>query len=177
MKNLTLPNKLTISRIIAVPIFVISAIAKNNGLAVSVYIFCVITDFLDGLIARKRGERTPLGAFLDPLADKFLLISAFITFAALRKIPVWIPIVVITKNIIIFLGWWLRLQLAGNSVISPTLLGKATTVIEMTVILSDLTGIPEKILFILTYLMLFSIIVSTFNYIFSGIKEIEKNNR
>ncbi|MFA5780213.1 MAG: CDP-alcohol phosphatidyltransferase family protein [Elusimicrobiota bacterium] len=174
MKSLTLPNKLTISRIIAVPIFVISVIAKNSGLAVSIYIFCVITDFLDGLIARKRGERTPLGAFLDPLADKFLLISAFITFAALKEIPVWIPIVVITKNIIIFLGWWLRLQLTGNSVVSPTLFGKATTVIEMTVILSVLTGIPGKILFILTYLMLFSIIVSTFNYIFQGIKEIEK---
>ncbi len=174
MINLTLPNKLTISRIIAVPIFVISAIAKNNELAISIYIFCIITDFLDGLIARKRGERTPLGAFLDPLADKFLLISAFITFAALKEIPVWIPIVVITKNTIIFLGWWLRLQLTGNSVVSPTLFGKLSTVLEMTVILSILTGIPEKILFVLTYLMLFSIIVSTFNYIFWGIKEIEK---
>ncbi|MDO8735184.1 MAG: CDP-alcohol phosphatidyltransferase family protein [Elusimicrobiota bacterium] len=174
MKNLTLPNKLTISRIIAVPIFVISTLAKNSGLAVSVFIFCVITDFLDGLIARKRGERTPLGAFLDPLADKFLLISAFITFAALKEIPVWIPIVVITKNIIIFLGWWLRLQLTGNSVVSPTLFGKLSTILEMTVILFILTGIPEKILFILTYLMLFSIIVSTFNYIFWGIKEMEK---
>ncbi len=174
MKNLTLPNKLTIARIIAVPIFVISAIAKNSGLAISVFIFCVITDFLDGFIARKRGERTELGALLDPIADKFLLISAFITFAALKEIPVWIPIVVITKNIIIFLGWWLRLQLTGNSVVSPTLFGRATTVIEMTVILSVLTGVSEKILIILTYLMLFSIIISTFNYIFFGVKEIEK---
>jgi cardiolipin synthase len=174
MKNLTLPNKLTIARIIAVPIFVISAVAKNSGLAVSIYIFCVITDFLDGLIARKRGERTPLGAFLDPIADKFLLISAFITFAALKEIPIWIPIVVITKNIIIFLGWWLRLQITGNSVVSPTLFGKLSTVLEMTVIFFILTGISEKILFILTYLMLSSIIVSTFNYIFRGIKEIEK---
>ncbi|MBI5573584.1 MAG: CDP-alcohol phosphatidyltransferase family protein [Elusimicrobia bacterium] len=174
MKNLTLPNKLTIIRIIAVPIFVISAIAKNSGLAISVFIFCVITDFLDGLIARKQGQRTPLGAFLDPLADKFLLISAFITFAALKEIPVWIPIVIITKNIIIFFGWWLRLQLTGNAVVSPTLFGKLSTVLEMTVIFFILTGVSEKILFIFTYLMLFSIIVSTFNYIFWGIKEIEK---
>jgi len=173
VKNLTLPNKLTIARIIAVPIFVISTIAKNNELAISVFIFCIITDFLDGFIARKRGERTPLGAFLDPIADKFLLISAFITFAALKEIPVWIPVVVITKNIIIFVGWWLRFQLTGNNIVSPTLFGKMTTVIEMTVILSILTGISGKILFILTYLMLLSIIVSTFNYIFWGIKEIE----
>ncbi|MFH0948449.1 MAG: CDP-alcohol phosphatidyltransferase family protein [Elusimicrobiota bacterium] len=174
MKNFTLPNKLTIARIIAVPIFVISTVAKNSGLAVSIYIFCVITDFLDGLIARKRGERTPIGAFLDPLADKFLLISAFITFAALKEIPIWIPVVVITKDIIIFLGWWLRFHFTENAIVSPTLFGKLSTVLEMTVIFFILTGISEKILIILTYLMLFSIIVSTFNYIFSGIKEIEK---
>jgi len=174
MKNLTLPNKLTIARIIAVPIFVISAVAKNSGLAISIYIFCVFTDFLDGFLAKKRGERTPLGAFLDPIADKFLLISAFITFAALKEIPVWIPIVVITKNIIIFLGLWLRFHITGNTVVSPTLFGKLSTVAEMTVIFFILMGVSEKILFILTYLMLFSIIVSTFNYIFWGIKEIEK---
>lgn len=174
MKNLTLPNKLTIARIIAVPVFVISIISENSGLACSIFIFCVTTDFLDGLIARKRGERTPLGAFLDPLADKFLLISAFITFAALKKIPVWIPIVVMTKNIIIFSGWWLRFHITGNAVVSPTWFGKSSTVLEMAVIFFILIGSSEKILNIFTYLMLFSIIVSTFDYIFSGVKEIEK---
>ena len=173
MKNLTLPNKLTIARIIAVPIFIISAIAKNSGLAVSIFIFCVITDFLDGLIARKRGERTPLGAFLDPLADKFLLISAFITFAALKEIPIWLPIVVITKDIIIFLGWWLRFHFTENAVVFPTLFGKLSTVMEMTVIFFILIGVSKFFLIILTYLMLFSIVVSTFNYIFAGVKEIE----
>ncbi|MFH1540750.1 MAG: CDP-diacylglycerol--glycerol-3-phosphate 3-phosphatidyltransferase [Elusimicrobiota bacterium] len=174
MKNLTLPNKLTIARIIAVPIFIVSVTAKNTKLAILIFIFCVITDFLDGLLARRCGEKTKLGAFLDPFADKFLLISAFITFATLKEIPMWIPIVVITKNIIIFFGWLLRFQLAGNSTISPTLLGKLSTVLEMIVIFFILLSISEKFLIILTYVMLFLIIISTFKYIFLGIKEIEK---
>ncbi|MEW6557641.1 MAG: CDP-alcohol phosphatidyltransferase family protein [Elusimicrobiota bacterium] len=174
MKNLTLPNKLTVARIIAVPIFVISIISKNTKLAVVIFVFCIVTDFLDGLIARKLGQRTPLGAFLDPFADKFLLMSAFITFAALKEIPVWIPIVVLTKDIIISLGWFLRYQLTGNSVIAPTLPGKISTILEMCVIFFILVNISDKILTASTYLMLICIIVSTFNYIFAGIKEIEK---
>lgn len=174
MKNLTLPNKLTIARIIAVPVFVLGILADNSWLAGTIFIFCFVSDFLDGFIARRRGQRTQLGAFLDPLADKFLLISAFVTFAAMDKIPVWIPIVVITKNFITSGGWLLRYIITKNTVVSPTLFGKASTVVEMAVILFIIFKMPDRFLFIFTYLMLILITVSTLNYIFTGVKEIEK---
>ncbi|MDD5687574.1 MAG: CDP-alcohol phosphatidyltransferase family protein [Elusimicrobia bacterium] len=174
MKNLTLPNTLTVLRIIAVPVFVISVLAENKWLPVFIFAFCILTDFFDGMLARVMKKRTQLGALLDPIADKFLLISSFIVFAALKKIPLWIPIVVITKDIIVFLGWWLRFHITGNSVVSPTFFGKATTVLEMVVIFSILINIFPRTINTIIYLMLFVIIISTLNYTFSGIKEIEK---
>ena len=174
MKHLTLANNLTISRIILVPVYIISVIAGNEWLSISIFIFCILTDFLDGLFARIRGERTQLGSFLDPLADKLLLISSFIVLVVLKKIPVWVLIVVITKNIIVFTGWWLRYHIMRNAEISPTLFGKTSTVLEMTVVLLVLINTPENILNPIMYLMLLSIVISTFTYILPGIKEIEK---
>ncbi|OGS45940.1 MAG: hypothetical protein A2539_05650 [Elusimicrobia bacterium RIFOXYD2_FULL_34_15] len=174
MKHLTLANNLTISRIILVPVYIISVIAGNEWLSISIFIFCILTDFLDGLFARIRGERTQLGSFLDPLADKLLLISSFIVLVVLKKIPVWVLIVVITKNIIVFTGWWLRYHIMRNAEISPTLFGKTSTVLEMTVVLLVLINTPENILNPIMYLMLLSIVISTFTYIIPGIKEIEK---
>jgi cardiolipin synthase len=174
MKNLNLPNRLTIARIIAVPAFIICVSYSSYQTATAIFAFCVITDFLDGLIARMRGERTRLGAFLDPMADKFLLISSFITFAALKKIPVWLPVVVTTKDIIVFLGWWLRFHITGNSEIIPSFFGKIATALEMAVILMVLTGKFDAALEALTYVTLAAIILSTMDYMFSGIREMEK---
>lgn len=172
-QNLTLPNILTSLRIVLVPVFLISVLEQKLTLAIIIFSFCTVSDFLDGHIARQRGQRTKLGAFLDPLADKFLLLSSFILLAALNYLPLWMPIVIITKDLIVFIGWWLRLHIIGKSEVAPTFLGKTTTFLEMAVILLVLIGIPENIFHIAKFIMLIAIIISSFDYIVSGITEIE----
>ncbi|HAM38400.1 MAG TPA: hypothetical protein DCP53_03215 [Elusimicrobia bacterium] len=174
MKYFTLSNDLTIARIILVPVFILSLLANNKWLSISIFSFCILTDFLDGLFARMRGERTKLGSFLDPLADKLLLISSFIVLTILNKIPVWILVVVITKDFIVFLGWGLRYHIIRNSKVSPTIFGKISTVLEMSVVLLILLNTPKNILIPIMYLMLISIITSIFTYIIPGVREIEK---
>ena len=91
--NLNIANFLTILRVIAIPGFIVALAYKYTGVALAIFIGCGLTDGLDGFIARTFHQRTEIGAFLDPLADKLLLTSSFITLAVLElphKIPFWL---------------------------------------------------------------------------------------
>src|SRR4051812_48500483 len=101
---MTLANKITVGRIITVPLFVIALTEGAIHTAQALFLLCMLSDALDGAIARIRGERTPLGTFLDPLADKLLLVAAYITFTALRQIPIWVFITVISRDFLIIMG-------------------------------------------------------------------------
>ena len=97
MKNLTLANQLTILRIALIPAFVLLVVYRYLGAALLVFSFAGLTDALDGLIARRAGQRTSLGAWLDPMADKLLLLSTFImltlpTPGQANRLPVWLTV-------------------------------------------------------------------------------------
>src|SRR6202163_1184064 len=128
---MTLANKITVLRIIAIPILIIALLEHQLGWARAIFILSILSDALDGTIARIRGERTPLGSFLDPMADKLLLLGTFIAYTYLGWIPVWIFITVISRDLIIILGWTVVYILTGNSKIEPRLLGKFTTALQM----------------------------------------------
>jgi len=101
-------------------------------------VFCLasLTDMLDGYIARTRGQKTRLGAFLDPVADKLLLTSAFVTLAYLRVIPFWITAVVVSRDLILT-GGVLVIHISGGTIQpAPTWLGKASTVFQMATVLA-----------------------------------------
>jgi cardiolipin synthase len=132
--NLTLANQLTILRIMLIPAFVLLLVYGYLGQALLVFGVAGITDALDGLIARRTGQRTSLGAWLDPMADKLLLVTAFIvlTLPAIpmtNHLPLWLTVVVISRDVVI-IGVVAIVNLAvGPRTFRPSMLGKATTAV------------------------------------------------
>jgi cardiolipin synthase len=132
VRNLTLANQITMVRIALIPAFVLFVIYGHLGAALIVFIVAGLTDALDGLIARRTGQRTSLGAWLDPMADKLLLLSTFVVLTIpsiplANHLPVWLTVVVISRDIVI-IGVVAVVNLAvGPRTFTPSLLGKATT--------------------------------------------------
>lgn len=147
--KLNLANKLTIFRIMLVPVMMIIPIVDNlmgiNGtfLGIStsfwimniIFIIASITDKLDGYIARSRNQVTTFGKFLDPLADKILVISAFVILVEYAKIPSWIPIIVLAREFIVS-GYRLLAVEKGGKVIAASIWGKLKTVTQMIAIIA-----------------------------------------
>jgi len=136
------PNRLTVLRIILVPVFILTVFYGRLNIALAVFVIAMLTDALDGYLARVRGEKTQLGAIIDPIADKMLINSAFICFSLVSglpgylKMPVYVPIVVISRDVIILLGAVIIYLLAGKIEIKPTLIGKVTAFSQMLTIVS-----------------------------------------
>lgn len=132
MRNLTLANQLTILRILLIPAFVLLVLYGYLGWALVTFLVAGITDALDGLIARRAGQRTSLGAWLDPMADKLLLVTTFVVLTLpgiplANHIPVWLTVLVITRDIII-VGVVAIVNLAlGPRTFRPSMWGKLAT--------------------------------------------------
>ncbi len=170
---MTLPNKITVARIIMVPMIVIGLLEGATTWVYTLLGLCIISDFLDGLLARRRGERTKLGAFLDPMADKLLLISVFMTLAFLRHVPMWIFVVILSRDVFIVIGWSVIYILTGSNAVEPRPLGKFTTALQM---ITALACILPLSFYTITRPMLFACVVftvaSTIDYIITGEKKL-----
>lgn len=128
------PNILTAFRILLVPVFLYFILTGEYHIAAAVFITAGITDAIDGFIARRYNVRTELGAALDPFADKFLLVSAYIALAAKGFIPLWLMIPVIIKDSILLSGV-AALRGTGRKVkIVPSIFGKMTTVFQISTV-------------------------------------------
>jgi cardiolipin synthase len=128
---LNVPNTLTIVRVLLIPAFIILLMDRQYGLALVVFVTAGITDAVDGLVARITHQRTRLGAYLDPIADKLLLTSAFVALAILGAVPSWLTVIVITRDVIISLGFAILVLIDHKPEIRPTISSKANTVIQV----------------------------------------------
>lgn len=132
MRNLTLANQLTILRIMLIPAFVLLVVYGHLGAALLAFITAGITDALDGVIARRAGQRTSLGAWLDPMADKLLLVTTFIVLTLpsiplTNHLPLWLTVLVISRDVVI-VGVVAIVNLAmGPRTFRPSMWGKMTT--------------------------------------------------
>lgn len=141
---MNLPNKLTIFRIILVPIMVIipflGITGTISGIPISwiiidlIFILESITDKLDGYLARKNNQITTFGKFLDPLADKILVLAAMTMLVEMTKLPAWIPIIVLTREFMVS-GYRLVAVEKGGKVIAASKWGKLKTVTQMIAII------------------------------------------
>ena len=148
--GLTFANKITVCRILAVPFFISAVLYYSpereyfRRLAMGIFLFAVISDFIDGYVARNWRQKTKAGTILDPLADKLLLISAFITLYMMRDVfgpvhfPMWLVVAVISREIILILGAMIIQIQRGDLELNPTVWGKATTFFQMTCVLGVL---------------------------------------
>ncbi|HEV8473231.1 MAG TPA: CDP-diacylglycerol--glycerol-3-phosphate 3-phosphatidyltransferase [Methylomirabilota bacterium] len=126
-----LANSLTVLRILLIPVFVSLLVYGRPGLAFVVFVTAAVTDLLDGYVARRRGSQSRLGAFLDPMADKLLLISSFVTLTWLKALPFWIAAVVISRDVILVVGA-LVIHMAGGRIYPrPSWAGKAATFFQI----------------------------------------------
>jgi cardiolipin synthase len=127
---LTIPNVLTILRILLIPVIVGFLVYGYYDYALITLIVAVITDALDGSIARMANQKTEFGAYLDPLADKLLLMASFITYSLLGLVPIWSVIVVVSRDAILLTGTLLARVTETKIDASPSVLGKATTLFQ-----------------------------------------------
>ncbi len=134
MAYLTLANQLTILRVALAPVFVLAVVYGYLGAALVAFLVAGATDALDGLIARRTGQRTSLGAWLDPLADKLLLVTTFIVLTLpgiplTNHLPLWLTVVVISRDIGIVCVVAAVNLAVGPKTFSPSRLGKWATAI------------------------------------------------
>lgn len=129
--KINVPNILTIIRILLVPLFIIFLIRDLFVSALIVFTIAGLSDGLDGLIARYFNQRTVLGAYLDPIADKLLIISAFVSLAVIKIIPSWLTVIVITRDVIILLGIAVFSITSITIEIKPSLVSKCTTFAQL----------------------------------------------
>ncbi len=128
---MTIPNLISTLRIILVPIFIIYLINERFLAALAVFIVAGLSDGADGLVARLLNQKSRLGSYLDPLADKFLLIAAFIVLAVRNFIPPWLTVIVITRDILILLGVLILFLNKQDFKIKPSVLSKITTCLQL----------------------------------------------
>ena len=122
-----LPNLLTITRILLLPFFAVTLIYGEYGYALMVFAAAAISDILDGLIARITKQITYFGSILDPVADKFFLITSFILMTAYGLIPKWFTIVVISKDLIVIAGCFILYFATHTLKIEPSIVGKISS--------------------------------------------------
>jgi cardiolipin synthase len=126
-----MPNTLTVARIVIIPVFVTAIMYRKYQHALYLFVLAALTDLFDGLLARLTDQKTRLGTFLDPLADKFLLVSSFIVFTVNGWIPLWLTITVISRDLIVVIGWLLLYMITGSAKIEPVLLGKIAIALQL----------------------------------------------
>ena len=132
MEILTVANQLTILRIMLVPAFVLLLLNGHQAWALVTFIAAGVTDALDGLIARSAGQRTNLGAWLDPMADKLLLVTTFIVLTIpgipmTNHLPLWLTVVVISRDVVIVGVVAIISLVMGPRPFKPSIWGKSAT--------------------------------------------------
>ena len=182
MGNLTLANQLTILRIMLIPAFVLLLVDGRLGAALLVFAFAGITDALDGLIARKAGQRTSLGAWLDPMADKLLALSTFIVLTVpwlglANPLPIWLTVLIISRDVVI-VGTVAIVNLAiGPKTFRPSLFGKiATATYMMTAVVAmfyNYLGYHSLVVDTFVYASLAITLISSLHYIYHAARIIE----
>ena len=162
---MNLANHLSVLRIILVPVFIGSFLYYSPErewcytLGLAIFVLACLTDGVDGYVARRLNQKTVLGSYIDPIADKLLLLSGFLSLSFMSHlpgwmhIPAWVTIPVITRDVIILIGSAMIFLTTGSLKAEPIFIGKLTTVIQMGTLFVALIPFPgalKNTLFILT---------------------------
>lgn len=137
-------NRLTVLRIILVPGFIMAVLYHRLDLALAFFVFASVTDALDGYLARTLDQKTRLGATIDPIADKLLIVSAFVSLSLVSnlpeysRMPIYVPVAIISRDVIILLGAGIIYFHNGSIEIKPTVVSKITTFFQMLTVIAVL---------------------------------------
>src|SRR6476659_5251847 len=174
MSVLTVANQLTLLRVILIPAFVILVIYGHLGWALVVFATACLTEALDGLTARWSGQKSTLGAWLDPMADKLLALSTFIVLTVpglglANQLPIWLTVLIITRDVVIVLTVAIVNLAIGPRTFRPSIFGKiATATYMMTAVMAMLfnyRGYHSVVVDLGVWLSLAITLISAFHYI------------
>jgi len=165
---LNLPNTLTLVRILTIPFFVEFLAYQLYFEALIIFAIGGLTDFLDGLAARWMNQQTALGAYLDPVADKLLVITSFFMLGTIGGIPAWLAVIVVARDVLIVIGYVIIQILVGEPVqVKPTRVGKWSTTFQLMTLAVALTLLHDPKLFSARVLDIF-VLVTAFATVVSG---------
>lgn len=171
---LNIPNLLTLCRIVSIPFLL--ALLSERRFRDALYLFAVAaaTDGLDGAVARWFNSKTELGAFLDPFADKLLLVSSFVALTVLEVLPGWVLGVVAVRDIVIVFGYFMLVFFTGERIpVRPNLLGKVSTFLQLACVVGALLGFASGALAMqwnmLLYLTIAATGISGLQYMYRGL--------
>ncbi len=133
-RALTPANQITILRLIFVPVFAILVVYRNYPAALAILVAAAVSDIVDGVVARVYHQESPLGIALDPIADKILMTTAYLMLAFREVLPWWLTILVISRDVTILITALVISLVAGYRPFHPTVLGKASTVVQLATI-------------------------------------------
>ncbi|HIJ79109.1 MAG: CDP-diacylglycerol--glycerol-3-phosphate 3-phosphatidyltransferase [Desulfobulbaceae bacterium] len=169
---MNIPNLLTLARVLLIPLLVIFLLEGKVNYAFWVFMVAGVTDALDGFLARALKQKTDFGAFIDPIADKLLLITSFVTLAALDLLPNWITVLVVSRDVLILGGIGILTRYRRPVPIKPSLVSKVTTFLQLVTVVFQLgRGYLAGYLFLnepIIYLTAFFTIISGVHYLVIG---------
>lgn len=169
----TVPNQITLLRLGILPFFLILIAYEHYRYALLILVLAGCSDGIDGLLARKLNQKSAVGAYLDPIADKLLLSSSFVILAMEKKLAWWLTIMVLSRDIMMLTVAAVILLISGYRPFPPSLLGKATTFFQIILVFAVVlgAGYPNEPLTALTrgliYLVAVLTTLSGFHYSFS----------
>ena len=172
--NLTAANQLTILRMLLIPAFVILLLSGHRGWALTTFLIAGLTDLLDGLIARATGQKTTLGAWLDPMADKLLLVTMFVVLTLpgmgfANRLPVWFTVLVISRDVAIVSTVAVINLAVGPRTFRPSIFGKIATatyiMTGMVTLYYNYLGRQSAVVPVFVYGSLVITLVSAFHYL------------
>ena len=178
---MNIPNFLTLIRIFLVPVLVIFLIQGLFLNALIVFIVAGITDALDGFFARILKQRTVLGSYMDPLADKALIISSYVTLSILGMIPAWLTVIVVSRDFIILLGVSVLFFMSVSFDVRPAFVSKVTTVLQLLTIFSVFVlrylpgGFYWQLVEVAYWATALFTVASGLNYVVKGVKLINSD--
>ena len=183
MKMVNLPNIITISRIALVPVFILVIKDQNYLTALGIFFLAGLSDGLDGYIAKRFNLTSRLGAILDPLADKILLVSAYVMLTIMHHIPFWLMLAVTFRDLMIISGYLIYTLVIGAMPMRPSYLSKFNTFIQISLVVVILTqqaiiALPSILIEIMIYGVLATTLASFMHYLWvwsALIKDIDNN--
>jgi len=139
------PNIISLMRLLLVPPVVLAILAGDFGWALLLFFIAGLSDGVDGFLAKRFGWQTPLGGFLDPLADKLLMVSSIIALASLGHVPVWLAVAVLLRDLVIVTGALSYRLLVGPFGAAPTVISKINTLVQILLVLGVLASLTLQL--------------------------------
>jgi cardiolipin synthase (CMP-forming) len=175
------PNLLSLLRILITFFFILAVYHDRLDYALYFFLLQGITDLLDGYIARVMSKKTNLGAYLDPIADKTMLVGAFVMLSIKDIIPAWLPVLIILKDLVVAVGFFILYRLVGSLKPVPTSFGKITTACQIVTVLfvllaqifswSNARIYGDAFIFVTA----FSAVLAGCHYVYGGIRTLRES--